>query len=126
MWVNSNGCPDLTTLGSFEFKTYTAGVRCCSMDASTCITPEDHTCQGGDMPYDDAVLKCAETGDRLCTRDELLLRQPDCCGTGGSCDARDIWTSTSESGTHLSFFLKHICVGYFTHLRLSHSNIKFD
>ena len=97
-------------MGSYEFKTYLSGVRCCTNTSTECITPTDHSCIDGDMSYDDAVLTCAESGHRLCTRDELMLKQPDCCSTGGSCDARDIWTSTPELGTHLSFSSqRHLC-----------------
>ena len=42
--------------------------------------------------YFDAEAECVELGMRLCTKDELLSNM--CCGTGGQCDSKLVWTST--------------------------------
>ena len=99
-WVD-DGCTRAGKhhVGSFQYKSYEAGVRCCSNDGTTCETPL--LCQDNKMTYGDAILKCSEDSRRLCSRDELLSKI--CCGTGGNCDSYKIWTSTSDSGTYKSF-----------------------
>ena len=94
-WVG-DGCASAGTPhdGSFQYKSYEAGVRCCSNDGTTCSTPL--SCDDNKMPYGDAVSKCTEDHRRLCSKDELL--RDICCGTGGNCDAYEIWTSTFNSG----------------------------
>ena len=95
-WVD-DGCASVGTSrdGSFQFKSYQAGVRCCSNDGTTCTTPL--YCASNKMSYVDAVSKCSEASRRLCSRGELL--SDICCGTGGYCDDHEVWTSTSDWGT---------------------------
>ena len=45
--------------------------------------------------YADAEAECAASGQRLCTKDELLTDI--CCGTGGSCDSHGVWTLTTST-----------------------------
>ena len=84
--------------GSFQPKSYQAGVRCCSNDGESCQTPFD--CPNNKLSFDDAAYKCQEMGLRLCTKDEL--QREVCCGMGGGCDNYLMWTSTLESGMYLS------------------------
>ena len=81
-------------VGSFEPKSFLAGVRCCANNGSTCIT--DISCGIGNTAYDNATSHCSANGRRLCTKDELL--SDICCGTGGNCDNYAVWTSTAEPG----------------------------
>ena len=95
VWVN-DGCNtkgDPPTEGSFQDKSYLAGVRCCSVDGTTCETPG--SCPTDNMSYDDATQKCAELGRRLCTKDELVGGV--CCGSGGMCNKYEVWSSSSPS-----------------------------
>ena len=96
-WVD-DGCVNSTTDidGSFQPKSYQACLRCCSNNGKECVTPLE--CPADKMSYDHAVSKCAESDHRLCTKAELLSRV--CCGTGGSCDSYEIWTSTQQSGMY--------------------------
>ena len=88
-WVD-DGCPSsIDVVGSSKDKSYLAGVRCCSIDGTTCETTIN--CNTDKMSFSDAVLKCNENGRRICTKDELASRI--CCGTGGSCDFHENWTS---------------------------------
>ena len=80
--------------GTYRRDSFNAGVRCCSMDGTTCKTIGK--CPGGSATHEHAVDKCAEIGMRLCTKDELL--DGICCGRGGQCDNHPVWTSTLESG----------------------------
>ena len=82
--------------GSFQEKSYQAGVRCCSNDGKSCQTPM--SCRKNTISFDDAVAKCREMGLRICTKAELLGGV--CCGTGGNCDHYSVWTSTAESGMY--------------------------
>ena len=83
--------------GSFQPKSYKAPIRCCSNNGDSCNSPLD--CNNHEMSFDEAVEKCQETGNRLCTRDELLSGM--CCSKGGGCDDFLLWTSTGESGMHV-------------------------
>ena len=93
-----DGCTSSGTSvpGLFQSKYFTANVRCCSEDGSTCDTKGGHTCPNDAVPFDDAVSECEDHGMRLCTKDELLSDV--CCGSGGSCDSYAIWTSTTLMG----------------------------
>jgi len=77
-------------LKSLQFK---FGVRCCSMDGSSCITIG--SCPTDFKTVDFAVVLCRQKGRRLCTKDELLSNI--CCDTGGYCDSFYVWTSTFRS-----------------------------
>ena len=79
-------------VGSFQSKSFLAGVRCCTISGSACVTPVDCTFQA--TTYDYAVSVCTQIGYRLCTKDELLSAV--CCRTGGDCDNFPVWTSTSD------------------------------
>ena len=89
-WVE-DGCTAVGSacVGSFQEKSYLAGVRCCSDDGTICETPG--RCPADNMNFDDATNKCNDLGKRLCTRDELLTGI--CCSTGGNCDISEVWTS---------------------------------
>ena len=102
-WVEDGCASDTWGVhdGSFQDKSYEAGVRCCSNDGTTCSSPL--TCYRNGiavttsfLSYEDAVSKCSEDNRRLCSKDELISGI--CCGTGGGCDGFEIWTSTSDSG----------------------------
>ena len=80
--------------GSFQPKSFSAGVRCCGMEKGTCVTIG--SCPADFTTYDDAASKCASKGGRLCTKQELLSDV--CCQTGGDCDSWRVWTSTKMSG----------------------------
>ena len=81
---------------TFELSSFEAGVRCCSMDGTTCDTFSK--CPGKST-YCDAVRECEEKKMRVCTKDELLSEI--CCDTGGQCDNHPVWTSTLEPGDDL-------------------------
>ena len=82
--------------GTYELPSFEAGVRCCSMDGTTCNT--FGLCPGQSTYYD-AVRECEERKMRLCTKDELFTEI--CCGTGGQCDNHQVWTSTLKPGNDL-------------------------
>ena len=66
------------------------------MDGNTCATPR--SCKDDEpVTFDEAADHCAANYQdyRLCTKDELL--SDICCGTGGNCDSRAVWTSTSDT-----------------------------
>ena len=82
-------------IGYYEDESSVAAyVRCCSDDGTTCDTFSN--CNRGNqlVAYADAEQKCIDNGMRLCTKDELL--SDICCGTGGNCDSRAVWTSTKK------------------------------
>ena len=82
--------------GGFQSKLLTAGVRCCSMDGTTCATASN--CENDkEVTFDEAVDHCKANyqNHRLCTKDELL--SDICCNTGGLCDNYPVWTSTIEA-----------------------------
>ena len=92
--------------GSWQPKSFEAGVRCCSNtnNGKPCYTP--FHC-GNKMTLGDAVATCADNDQRLCTKKEMLDRR--CCGTGGDCDGYLVWTSTPHpnntgTGYSLHFF----------------------
>ena len=96
-------------VASFEPKSFKAGARCCAKD-STGVSCLSHTitklfCGNEDdsydelLTYDEAVIHCEGFGSRLCTKFEILSEI--CCGKGGNCDNRAVWTSTSKSGIFL-------------------------
>ena len=95
-WVD-DGCTRSGTPhdGSFQYKPYEAGVRCCSNDGATCSTPL--SCDNTKMSYVDAESKCFDDNRRLCSKADIL--SDICCGTGGNCDSYEVWTSTTDSGT---------------------------
>ena len=70
-----------------------AFVRCCSTDRTSCSTISQCTNSNDLTNYADAKGTCEANGQRLCTKDELL--SDICCGTGGSCDSHEVWTSTT-------------------------------
>jgi len=74
-----------------------AFVRCCSADGTSCSTISQCTNSNDLMNYADAKGTCEANGQRLCTKDELL--SDICCGTGGSCDSHEVWTSTTVCRT---------------------------
>ena len=78
--------------GSYQPNSFLAGVRCCTTDGTSCQTIG--SCPGASTYYE-AETECLNLGERLCTKDELLSEV--CCGTGGSCDNYEVWTSTMES-----------------------------
>ena len=82
-------------VGSFQAKSFSAGVRCCGVKSVKCVTLG--FCPGDFTNYDDAASKCSSINGRLCTKEELLSDV--CCGTGGDCDNWPVWTSTSMPGT---------------------------
>ena len=102
MFYVDDGCPSESDeapddiVGSYQSKSFLAGVRCCGKvwGARSCATVGN--CPADFTTYDDAVSKCASVGGRLCTKQELLGDV--CCGTGGSCDSRAVWTSTKDAG----------------------------
>ena len=101
-----DGCqttgPDIA--GVFEKKSFQAGLRCCSMDGKSCLTPgscgflDQQICsdpgEANLMNFDEAISNCTALSRRLCTKNELLGGV--CCGTGGCCDLALIWTSTAQ------------------------------
>ena len=99
-------------VGSYEPKSFRAGVRCCGEQYrhypfayhTVCITAID--CDSVEMSYDDAVLHCHALGRRLCTKTELLSGI--CCRTGGSCDNHAVWTSTSGGTSSGIFFYPYV------------------
>ena len=93
----SDGNPKDDIIGSFKPTDFRAGVRCCSLDGTTCHTPG--TCPGNSS-YPEAEIQCSDIGYRVCTKDEL--RRELCCGTGGNCDYHPVWTSTYKTGILLS------------------------
>ena len=82
-------------IGFYHPKYLTAGVRCCSTDGSTCVTPGRCDSEG-QLTFAEATDQCTAMGRRLCTKDELLSEI--CCGTGGMCDNFKVWTSTPNAG----------------------------
>ena len=70
-----------------------AFVRCCTTDGTSCSTTSQCTNSNDLTNYADAKGTCEANGQRLCTKDELL--SDICCGTGGSCDSHEVWTSTT-------------------------------
>ena len=95
-----DGCPfqGSTVDDRFQPQSFQGGIRCCSDDGKSCQTPGD--CPKNSVSYEIAAMKCQNMGLRLCTKYELLSGV--CCSTGGNCDSHLVWTSTSESGTHLN------------------------
>jgi len=93
-WVGDgceNGSTDLD--GEYMSEDELANVRCCSSDGSTCFTYL--TCDDSNVfNYASATAYCANQGLRLCTK--LELQSQICCGTGGQCNSRLVWTSTVE------------------------------
>ena len=94
--------------GMYESIHFEAGVRCCSNDGTSCVTPGK--CPQDKTTYYDAVSKCDSLKARLCTKDELLKQEfrtgrmrEVCCGTGGNCDSHAVWTSTQGSGEYVTF-----------------------
>ena len=81
--------------GSFQSKSFNAGVRCCTMDGKTCDT--EGQCATNSVTFDDAIVQCANRDDRLCTKNELLTGI--CCNTGGSCNDYPVWTSTKQENS---------------------------
>ena len=98
-WVD-DGCPENgdDPEGEYKPKSSKECLRCCSADGKACNTPGE--CPGDKWTKDDAETRCAEEGEgyRLCTKEEL--KSEVCCGTGGSCDSYQIWTSTPQAGKH--------------------------
>ena len=91
-----DGCPSSGTQldGANKQKLFQACVRCCTNDGNTCNTPMECNIQGNWMSYDEAALKCAESGKRLCRKEELLNNV--CCGTGGGGDNHLVWALYSN------------------------------
>merc|ERR1711899_673787 len=89
----TSGSPE--SAGSFQQTSHLAGVRCCSQDGNSCVTPGN--CPDDNMSFDDATRKCAELGKRLCTKDELNGEV--CCGTGGMCNLYEVWSSEAVPTT---------------------------
>lgn len=69
-----------------------AGARCCKNGVAKCKSSK---CNKEYMTLADAVNFCTSkgTGWRLCTSQELSANK--CCGAGGGCDARGVWTGDS-------------------------------
>ena len=86
--------PDDIT-GFFQSQFAAAFVRCCSTDGTSCTTKSQCTDSADLVMYADAEAECAASGQRLCTKEELLTDM--CCGTGGSCDSHGVWTSTTST-----------------------------
>ena len=82
-------------VGSFKPKSFRAGVRCCTINGSSCMAIG--SCPATRVTYDYAVLLCAQERRRLCTKDELL--SDICCRTGKNCNSFAVWTSTSYEVT---------------------------
>ena len=93
-------------IGAFLPKSSEAGIRCCTTDGKDCETPDD--CPFNNVMYDNAASQCAERGQRLCTKSELLSEI--CCKSGGNCDDYAVWTSTKEPGRTLLFPFKIILI----------------
>jgi len=51
------------------------------------------------LTFQQAEAHCENEGMRLCTRAEMETEM--CCGTGGNCDSRSVWTSTVSQSTDL-------------------------
>jgi len=88
--------------GFYQASDLKAGVRCCSIDATTiihadkgrwCTTLGPCNANNG-VTFFEAGQQCAAKGYRLCTKTELMSDQ--CCGTGGNCDSHLVWTSTDD------------------------------
>ena len=106
-WVD-DGCPggggDVDVDGSFQPKSYKAGLRCCSQDGKGCVS--NWECPDETFSFDEAVQKCSEADNhRLCTKDEVKVGV--CCGSGGSCDSYAIWTSTVQEGRYFWIFYNY-------------------
>ena len=98
-----NPLPADDFIGSYQSKSFLAGVRCCRNNIGTTECENLVDCPSGSVSYDEAASKCKDlTGyDRLCTKDEIL--SDICCGTGGKCNHWPVWTSTSMTGNYISF-----------------------
>ena len=94
-----DGCPTRGQKvdGSVKRKSFKACVRCCSNDGMTCSTPLHCGKHDNLMTYDDAELKCKESGARLCKKEELLNNV--CCGTGGMGDSKPVWALSPAGKT---------------------------
>ena len=90
---------------TYELPSFKAGVRCCSMNGTTCDT--FGKCPGKSK-YCDAVRECEGKNMRVCTKDELLSEI--CCGSGGDCDNHPVWTSTLESGDYLDHYMAIVVI----------------
>ena len=66
------------------------GVRCCS--PTECVTKL--SCISNGVIYSKAVSICERNGYTLCTKAQILSEY--CCGSGGDCNNRPVWTSTPE------------------------------
>merc|ERR550539_1231653 len=85
-------------VGDFRPSSELHGVRCCSNDGSFCTTTR--SCQGTNrLTFQQAEAHCENEGMRLCTRAEMETEM--CCGTGGNCDSRSVWTPTVSQSTDL-------------------------
>ena len=87
--------------GSYQSKSFLAGVRCCRINASGNSECKNLVnCPSESVTYDEAASKCKNQTnyDRLCTKDELLSEV--CCGAGGQCNHHPVWTSTSIIGKY--------------------------
>ena len=84
--------------GSYELKTFQAGVRCCKYNSDGSLECDTVGTCPGSRTYDQAVSDCQGLSgfDRLCTKTELLSNE--CCGSGGQCNHFQVWTSTSLTG----------------------------
>ena len=92
-------------VATYELPSFEAGVRCCSMNGTTCDT--FGKCPGKST-YCDAVRECEGKNMRVCTKDELLSEV--CCGSGGDCDNHPVWTSTLESGDYLDHYMAIVVI----------------
>ena len=90
--------------GSYELKTFQAGVRCCNVNSDGSLDCATVGVCPGSRTYDQAVIDCQGytksgiTYDRLCTKTELLSNE--CCNSGGQCNNYQVWTSTSLTGNN--------------------------
>ena len=78
------------------------GVRCCS--ENDCTTSFSCNAEEG-LTYMEAVEHCEREGRSVCTREQILSEM--CCGTGGNCDNKPVWTSDLKGKPHfksLNFF----------------------
>ena len=89
---SENSTPD-DIEGFYQSEDSTAFVRCCSDDGTSCSTVSNCNDSSNLVTYADAEDECAANGMRICTKDELLTDI--CCGTGGGCDSKVVWTSTT-------------------------------
>ena len=79
----------------YQLESGLAYVRCCSDDGASCDTISNCLDSDDLVNYADAEALCLADGLRLCSMDELLTDI--CCGTGGQCDSRLVWTSTAST-----------------------------